>query len=527
MILQRRGDERAAERTPNGWAVDAEHEWVAHADATALDSLCLALGSAAQRLAPNMALLSFGNAVGRYSLGAEGWLDVRSGKWEEHHYQAMLADITEWSAALPFHAGAPSALPYSRSEVDAPDVLYHAFVWLRHALLEGSSPLLGGLHAVLADPHRRMVADERLVAAELASRVSARALDEIAAGLRPLLRVQAGRGIAGSSFFPIEITEQVSRASVDTAENRFVKAFLESCSFIVEAMRRRVGGRGAALAIRVCGDCDAMDGLLAQVQRHRLWADVGRMTMFPASSTVLQRRSAYREILRHHVLMRMASKALPLDATEVEQLLEVKDIARLYELWAAFAVIDAVHHVNGPPVHAERAHDDGLSAKVGSGILARWADGTEVVYNQTFTQASGFRGARSRSLRFRPDVAIWIPTGASQGLHFLDAKFRLDGSIADGEAEDSSFKHGDVHKMHAYRDAIPAARSAWVLYPGMESAAYLDDGPQGVSGVGAISLCPGGDNPRLRALLADMLGGRDRPIPGVVEAGASSPVAAQ
>jgi predicted component of viral defense system (DUF524 family) len=54
--------------------------------------------------------------------------------------------------------------------------------------------------------------------------------------------------------------------------------------------------------------------------------------------------------------------------------------------------------------------------------------------------------------------------------------------------------------MHTYRDAIPEARTVWILYPGTafrfcdEQTGPLDTGdalPSTASGVGAIPLQPG------------------------------------
>lgn len=102
-------------------------------------------------------------------------------------------------------------------------------------------------------------------------------------------------------------------------------------------------------------------------------------------------------------------------------------------------------------------------------------------------------------------MALFVPRGPNAGLHLFDAKFRLD------RQDHERFLSEDLHKMHAYRDAIPAARSAWVLYPGADVGAYFDDGgrdlrSQGpVAGVGALPLAPGQANPALDQLLAAML----------------------
>ena len=145
------------------------------------------------------------------------------------------------------------------------------------------------------------------------------------------------------------------------------------------------------------------------------------------------------------------------------------------------------------------------------GLVAGWSDGTELAYNPTYTRGTGFHG-RSRSLRLRPDIALFVQCGSSQGLHLFDAKFRLEGTL-DPDA-DTKYKNNDLHKMHAYRDGIPAARSAWVVYPGSKDEAWFDDGRRGlesvkggvVQGVGALSVPPTGARAGLVGVLRVLFG---------------------
>ena len=72
-----------------------------------------------------------------------------------------------------------------------------------------------------------------------------------------------------------------------------------------------------------------------------------------------------------------------------------------------------------------------------------------------------------------PDLTLRVPDGPNAGLHLFDAKLRVKaltevGLPADDKAAErpAAFKRADVHKIHAYRDAIPDARSVWILYPG-------------------------------------------------------------
>ena len=73
--------------------------------------------------------------------------------------------------------------------------------------------------------------------------------------------------------------------------------------------------------------------------------------------------------------------------------------------------------------------------------------------------------ADTEALLPRSAAKLWRMRERSAGLHVLDAKFRLSGSLV-GEPSEVEAKVDDLHKMHTYRDAIPAVRSAWVMYPG-------------------------------------------------------------
>ena len=103
-----------------------------------------------------------------------------------------------------------------------------------------------------------------------------------------------------------------------------------------------------------------------------------------------------------------------------------------------------------------------------------------------------------------PDIALRVPDGPNAGLHLFDAKFRVqaltDVGLAadDKEADDEktaeragSFKRADIYKMHAYRDAIPDARSVWILYPGGQFRFFGVPGGGGPAGRRAVSLSEG------------------------------------
>lgn len=251
------------------------------------------------------------------------------------------------------------------------------------------------------------------------------------------------------------------------------------------------------------------------------------MVHVPVSSTVLQHRQGYREIFGHYSRMLLATK-VPL-AQKVEQdLLEAKDIARLYEIWCYFACVRQLELLLGPPVAAGRLEAQITELMVPWGIAVQWQDGTRLLYNLAFSRSS--RQQRySYSVPLRPDIVLEVPYGPNAGIHVLDAKFKvqltkllvLTEDLVESETltEDRQgvFKPEDIYKMHTYLDAIPQARSAWILYPGSDLRFFGREEkttisteqrlPQVMQGVGAIPLKPGREeHQELALVLSNMLG---------------------
>ncbi len=505
--------------------LEGEIPWILRGPAAAVDSAQRALAGFGERLDSELLAVRFGNAVGRFRLEV-GSLEVVSGKWTTAHFDSMLADLTAKAAGLPFRAGASGALPYERSASAREDVLYHAFVYLRHATLAVADPISGksleplprALRSILADPHRRWDREDVGVEMERVVRIDEGSLLAAVSGREPLgrvppaiaARVPLARALAG--HLPRRLPELRMRASVDTPENRFVKAFLDLAGRIIGRMRAALARRRAtAFSERLVTETREIDRVLEPFRRAALWNDVGRMVHFPAASTVLQRRRGYRQVFGHFARLQLTTR-LPLDRAQIDDLLELKDVALLYEVWTFFALADEITEFLGPPREALTHRQGRFDVKVPEDrAMIRWSGGTVLRYNPRFSRhLAGDR--RSYSVPLRPDLGLWIPSGPNRGLHLLDAKFRLervgewardDSAGIEAEERRGVFKRVDLYKMHTYRDAIPDARSVWVLYPGTEGRLFGCDGheyrdsealPEVCDGVGALPFSPGDEN---------------------------------
>lgn len=471
----------------------SEREYVVTGPQPTLELLQAALAPSTYRRIGDALLLAFGNTVGDLVLPGLGRVRLRSGKWDETQFESMLADITKASAALPFAPGSGGALPYDRSIGNDRDVLLHAFVHLRHALSPHAPRehhLVPALRAIVADPHRRFIRERRRTPFDRVRRMDARAVAAISGGRTAFVEVPSGRGGGLATRLegrlPEHFDEPVVEPTVDVAENRFVKIFLGQVEGILDAVET-LASRDTRLRARLTAQVDELRTVLAPILRHPLWRGVGRMTRFPVESTVLQQRRGYRDVLRHFVQLRRSSRLARLDTWQ--RLLELKDVATLYELWTYFEVAQAIEQFIGAPLVALETNTTEFSEALSNDLRIEWRNGVALDYNRSFTRSNRV-GFTSYSVPLRPDIALWTTEGS---LHLFDAKFRFDPKQLDGETERVA-KPADIHKMHAYRDAIPQARSATVLYPGSRETWFEAADGARPSGVGATPCIPGDPN---------------------------------
>lgn len=388
---------------PRGLRLDAAERWMVRGSGDELTEIERALQPGACDRLPDLLLLQFGNAVGIHLVPGVGPVDVYSGKFGERDFETMLEEITQALAALPFTAASAAHLPYDRSFADDPEVIYHAFAYLRHACSEASrhdERLPHALGLVVSQPHRRLERIARSVPLEAARRVEARSVVRAIAGGGRLQRAAGcelalARALAG--HLPERIDESTPEPQIDTPENRFVKAFLRQALAIVDRIEvLAVAKPDGFFRRRVLADCVAIRRALGPAAQHPMWREVRTMTRPPFESTVLQRRRGYRDVLRHFVRLRMVAR-LRFDATA---LLEIKDIARLYEMWCFFAVQEEVASaLGGGPDDADRPLVDELQARVPWGLRVAWRGRAELLYNPSFNRSSASRASYSLPLR--------------------------------------------------------------------------------------------------------------------------------
>jgi predicted component of viral defense system (DUF524 family) len=357
------------------------------------------------------------------------------------------------------------------------------------------------------------------------------------------------RGYTPTNFPIVSFAE-----TTDTAENRYVKAFLEELRHIsqrlktaLEKARRLASSREVDEWIYYLDDELASDA----------WRGVGPPHAMPSNSQVLQKRAGYREILKYDLSLRLS---LELPWKQAERLSDglvgdIRPVSELYEYWCFFQLRNILTELTLEEIAQDGSFiditPDGLQVRLLRGkrsrlsYLYREKDDEKIIvnlfYNRTFARPSRPMATwhGSYTARFDPDYSIEVTVLGSglpqrHWLHF-DAKYRLERAerdrlfaplLVDGDddgdrAEDSYekelsrvYKQDDLFKMHTYRDGILGSRGAYILFPGdgvggiqtgtaqslfvRHPSAFGGEHEIPIPSVGAFDLCPGrDDNQRL------------------------------
>jgi predicted component of viral defense system (DUF524 family) len=469
-------------------------------------------------------LLQFGNFIGDARLGGRR-IVVRSSRLDAASVQDMLDDVSGHLASLPFFADTPTLAPYARDRAAAPDALYHAYVFLRDAMeTRGRHDLPGAVERILARPHESLRAQEpRLTPLARANRIDAATVAAIVSEPEFLSPILAGSALESHPLarhlggrMPEMIRTAPLEHTTDNRENRFVVAALEVASDIARQFERLALGSARPSSWVNAREAATIASRLDRWRRRPVLERLDAQRSVPVQSTVLRGRAGYRELLRFYSqLLSRTGMTVP---TDMQNLLELRDAAEIYEYWCYFQVVEAAAEVSGAVPVLSRFAARPLGTRVPYGYEAAVGD-AKVLYNMTYSRPAHGQaeiGRDSYSVRLRPDITLRTSSG---GLHLFDAKLKVDFALAanaddeDDPGRADTFKREDLYKMHAYRDAL-GAQSVWVLYPGTGSAPdeyripWLLDFSEdiGFRGVGAIALRPhahhdGGLRERIRALL--------------------------
>jgi uncharacterized protein len=436
-------------------------------------------------------------------------LDEKHDLFYPKFLRALIDDIIRYLVSMPFDWGAPTEFP-TEERVQPPSPIF-----VLHVLAQNAQRICHALQTIWRNPHRRLVTEERWVLLSEASSVDADTILMMLQHPEHLRRYENRGGslstlaqrlkskVSEQTFVPERVFERRVTETLDTPENRFIKRFMDIVLYWCDELQRLNYWQKAQSHQP---ELQTLREFVRFLRADPLFADVGELEIFPASSQVLLRRDGYRECLQVYRLLHIARAPI---FDRLQDAIDNRRIDQLYEFWCFFRLAEELAKILGnwqqPLFSALESDEGGLRY----GLSAELGKGYQLVYNRTFKHGEG-----SYSVSLRPDFSLMK---VKQLCLVFDSKFRFDDddisqlskpleeemekSAQKGDIERLA-KHADICKMHTYRDALKC-RAATILFPGTKGVFYRTDGTEENNpclsdivqnndweGVGALPLVP-------------------------------------
>ncbi|MDV3104075.1 DUF2357 domain-containing protein [Thermococcus waiotapuensis] len=387
----------------------------------------------------------------------------------EHVANTLTENLLEISSSLPFSLEAPTGF----STVESDEPINELFAY--HFLRSNRERTVEAFEAVLRRMKRKLVVEEELLGSDEVDEITPEVL--LSTVQHPEYLAPAGEGVLIADYLkgyaPTKVLGHRKYESFDTPENRFAKYFLNLLIEWSERVIETFSGMANLEPIK------ELLGELEFIGSDGLWDDVGEMTLFPYTSQTLLKGDGYRDLLE---LYREFTAYVPF-FEELRKAMDNKDIAKLYEYWAFFRLVEELGKIFGKKRLRIRVLPAGKLSERGD-VYAEFDNGWRLYYNKRLTP-----GRWSYSVALRPDFSLFNGDPSEKGTELIgvfDAKFKLDVVNEQEEIEEfdeeteTAEKTGnyetwakleDVYKMHTYRDAS-GCRFAVVVYPGERSVFF-------------------------------------------------------
>jgi hypothetical protein len=433
--------------------------------------------------------------------------------------RALIDDLIRYLVSMPFDWSAPTEFA-TEERVQPPSPIF-----VLHVLAQNAQRICHALQTIWRNPHRRLVTEERWILLSEASSVDADTILMMLQHPEHLRRYENRGGslstlaqrlkskVSEQTFVPERVFERRVTETLDTPENRFIKRFMDIVLYWCDELQRLNYWQKAQSHQP---DLQTLREFVRFLRADPLFADVGELEIFPASSQVLLRRDGYRECLQVYRLLHTARAPI---FDRLQDAIDNRRIDQLYEFWCFFRLAEELAKILG---NGQRPHFSTLESDEGGlrhGLSAELGNGYQLFYNRTFSRGKG--SGHSYSVSLRPDFSLMK---GGQPLVVFDAKFRFDerdlerlkrmsettDEAIDEEMDDAQqkgdmerlAKHADICKMHTYRDALKC-RAATILFPSTKGVFYRTDGTKENNpclsdivqnndweGVGALPLVP-------------------------------------
>ncbi len=355
-----------------------------------------------------------------------------------------------------------------------------------------------GLKHIVNAPHSRLIDVERVLKAE-----------KLKGKLNPKLEMSVKQA-KSDGLFNKRFTVQKKRLSVDTPENRFIKAIIKMsidrlAMIVLIARQNQQAPEAQRLSDSFFQKLNHWQSSLRKFQRHSLYKEVGDFSGLSKESLVLQQKTGYAKVYRVWQELKLYLDLLGNDSS-----LSLRNIAELYEVWCFLEFRYILLALGFEEIENKKsllrkntldaAMNDGMAGAFhfirNDGIRLKLAH--ECVFRKNTTPVKIWTTSQ------KPDILLEVhfPDGA-EIIWLFDAKYRIDS------CEEQDFVPDDaINQLHRYRDALihqhPSTSEktrpvfgAYALYPGFYDQSYEKNPYQPAIdeiGIGAFSLLPAADH---------------------------------
>ena len=394
-------------------------------------------------------------------------------------YKALVEYISEKSISLPFSISTPTAFGVKESE----GPMNELFVY--HFLMDNRERIISAYEEIMKNPHRNLIERQEWMNFWEVTEIDEDTIVTIITHPEYLTKAETS-SIAVARYLnehaPTKVAQRIKYESFDTHENRFAKYFLNELIIWSERAKNAIEKSQylqKKMKMPVIENLSKVLGELEYYATSDVFDDVGEVVIFPYNSQVLLKREGYRDLLQ---LWREFRSYSPFFG-EIQKAINNKDIAKLYEYWCFFKLVEELGEFLGRGGLRIVIEPTGELSE-GGDVYAQFDNGWRLYYNKRLTPRKW-----SYSVTLRPDYSLFDGDPRRKGTMLIgvfDAKFKLDVvdekeeienfDVEDEEVERSGSyttwaKLEDIYKMHTYRDAL-GCRFAVVVYPGRKSVFF-------------------------------------------------------
>ena len=442
-------------------------------------------------------------------------IEVRSKKIDYfNQYSAMIAELSQHALGIIFETNSPL---YQEFEIDYKNktTYYEDFMFLEYLFRPENLPSI--FEYLSKNLYSRLEEYDEVVPTSFASNIGGDELINILNNPDKLQKTNSDIKLANylNGFLPLEVDEISYKDSVDVAENRFLKYFLELVRDLIEKLLANSKEGYIQDKLRF------FDEEVIYCLSNKLFTDIGALDYIPYNSQVLQKKEGYRDIFQFFLMLEFSFK-LSWDELNNQFKGFEKKLSELYEYWCYFKILKVLNEMSSSKVDFEdifEVNKDNWSMDIKRGVksiktfnlnLFNKEILIEFFYNKTFSNNTKYK---SYSLAFRPDYSLLIRINGEEYFIHFDAKYRSEldvinfyNKIGDktfaqienevntrdsDEEKNRIFKDGDIYKMHTYKDSILKTEGSYVLYPGNVHKLFKEDSDFIIPSVGAFPLAPG------------------------------------